>query len=153
MIAAYYAPIAQGSRQTVIECGGELASLVLWGRRGGAVPWEFQTVVTDWSACALYDDGHAGHGPRRLESDWVSSWTAAVRLLGTRWELLVPGTVHAEFRTATLAEVTRRLADSKQEGAKGIMARWAAACRPEPLRVVRRQEWAHATTRRARLTA
>ena len=153
MIAAYYPPIAQGSRETVIECGGELASVVLWGRRGGAVPWEFQTVMTDWSACARYDDGQAGQGPRRLESDWVSSWTAAVQLLGSRWELLVPGTVHAEFRGATLAEVTRRLSECKPDRAKDIMGRWAAACRPEPLRVVRRQEWARATTRRARLTA
>jgi hypothetical protein len=153
MIAAYYPPIAHGSAQTVIECGGELASLVLWGRREGGAPWEFQTVMTDWSACDLYADGHAGQGPRRLESDWVSSWAAAVQLLGSSWELLVPGTVHAEFRSATLTEVTRRLSGERRDDTKEIMMRWAAACRPEPLRVVRRQEWAHAATRRARLTA
>jgi hypothetical protein len=129
MIAAYFPPILQESRQTIIECGGKLGSLVLWGRFGAHAAWEFQAVVTDWSVCALNDDEDGGAGPRRCESEWVFSWAAAVQLLDERrWEFLVPGTVHPEFRDETLAEVQRRLCDPSDERARWVRARWTAAC-------------------------
>jgi hypothetical protein len=129
MISAYFPPLARETRHTVIECGGELGSLVLWGRTSAeGERWEFQTVATDWSGL-LEDDGSARVGPLRRESAWVSSWAQALELLDAqRWELFVPGTIHAEFHEATLAEVTRRLLARNDERGWGLIKRWLRAC-------------------------
>jgi hypothetical protein len=128
MISSYFPPIARETRHTVIECGGELGSLVLWGRTGADGTWAFQTVATDWSVCTLEDDGSARGGPMRQESAWVSSWAQALELLDERqWELLVPGTIHPEFQEATLAEVTRRLLGRNDERGWCLIKRWLTA--------------------------
>jgi hypothetical protein len=129
MIAAYFPPIAREARQPIIECGAELGSLVLWGRTTAHTHWEFQTVSTDWLTCMLDDGEPAGLGPSRIESQWVTSWADALALLDERrWELWVPGTVHAHFRADALAAVTRRLVERNDESAMRMMGRWIAAC-------------------------
>ncbi len=129
MISAYFAPIPREARQPIIECGAELGSLVLWGRTTTHSHWEFQTVTTDWLTCMLDDGEPTGSGPRRIESPWVTSWAEAVALLDERrWELLVPGTVHPQFRKDALAAVRRRNLECNDERALRMMERWIAAC-------------------------
>lgn len=129
MISAYFPPIARETRHTVVECGGELGSLVLWGRTSAQGTWEFQTVATDWAACTLEDDGSARGGPTRRESAWVSSWAQALELLDEqRWDSLVPGTIHPEFHEATLTQVTQRLLARNDERGWCLIKRWLTAC-------------------------
>ena len=113
------------SPSVIVQVAAEGGGVTLIGRRTEAGVWKFKRTSLDHTN-QLLDESEP---PLRGESEWVSSWDEAVRLLDKYpWASLYPRTVHPEFADRILVEATRRLLAKHDRYAAKALDRWAAIC-------------------------
>jgi hypothetical protein len=114
----------RGEIETIIEVGAEGGSITLLGIESDE-GWRFRRQAHD---CSDADDE-----PTQTESEWVASWTSALRLMDKYpWDLLLPLKVHPDFRTRVWEEVQKRLEKrrlSSEDRQLADPARWEQLCR------------------------
>jgi hypothetical protein len=107
--------------EVVLEVGAEGGSISLYGFRTDR-GWRFARKVIDQTA-ELIDESSV-----EARSDVVCSWEAALALLDRYpWPVLVPISVHTDFRDQIWSAVQGRLRN--EEGSEIKLRRWRELCR------------------------
>lgn len=113
-----------GKIETIIKVGAAGGSITLFGIESNE-SWKF--------CCNTFDCSDADDEPTRTESEWVTSWTSALRLMDKYpWDLLFPLEVHPNFRTRVWEAVQKRLEKrrlSPEDRQQSDPARWEQVCR------------------------
>lgn len=108
--------------ELVLNVGADGGSVALYGRETGS-GWVFRRHVADQTPM-LIDEESIDH-----DSDPVSTWAAAVRLLDRYpWCNLFPTMVHPDFHDRVWREISKRVA--KGRVTDDSLDRWVEACRP-----------------------